>query len=457
MNLEGTSDDVKDDLFWDGLLLQIEEQRIIPIIGPDLLVVQTQQGSMPLYRWAATRLADVLRVEIEDKGRGYSLNDVVYRHLGRYGDIGDIYIGLAKIMREAEFPVPESLKQLAGITDFNLYVTTTFDSLLAQALGAVRPGVLPEVMAYSPGKVPDLPGTKESLARPTVYQLFGKVAPSGGYAVSDEDFLEFVCRLQSPNHYPERLFDELERNHLLILGCGFADWLDRFFLRTAKRRKLSDPREVREVVADLHTSNDKNLVLFLEHFSRKTHIFRGGGPQEFIAELWRRWHARQSQPGSKDAMAIDGSSIAPELQMPPSAIFISYNRQDLKAVTQLYAGLKAGGLPVWFDKSEMHPGDDFGRVIQRNIESCKLFIPVISSNTETKGEGWFRKEWRLATERQEKKAEDEPFILPVVIDGVVEPGVRVPALFSKLHWTRLPGGQVAPEFVEALTRLWREG
>jgi hypothetical protein len=51
-----------DDLFWDGLLLQIEERRVVPVVGPDLLVVQTEQGAKPLYRWAAERLAEVLRV-----------------------------------------------------------------------------------------------------------------------------------------------------------------------------------------------------------------------------------------------------------------------------------------------------------------------------------------------------------------------------------------------------------
>lgn len=34
---------------WDDLLNYIEERRVIPIIGPDLLRVQTDRGLMPLY------------------------------------------------------------------------------------------------------------------------------------------------------------------------------------------------------------------------------------------------------------------------------------------------------------------------------------------------------------------------------------------------------------------------
>jgi hypothetical protein len=445
-----------DDLFWDGLLLQIEERRVVPVVGPDLLVVQTEQGAKPLYRWAAERLAEVLRVPTKDLREGYSLNDVVCRHLARQGDIGDIYIVLAKVMRDAKLPIPEALQQLAGITDFNLYVTTTFDSLLAQALATARPGTAPETISYSPGKVPDLPAPKEELVHPTVYQLFGKVAPSGGYAVSDEDVLEFVCKLQSTDYAPQKLFRALAGNHLLLLGCGFADWLDRFFLRTAKQKKLSDAREVREVVADLHTSNDENLVLFLEHFSRKTHIYRGGSPEEFVAELWRRWGVRTSDTGKSDA-PVSESMAEVEPEMPQAAIFISYNREDLPAVTRLYNGLKDAGLSVWFDKSEMKAGDAFLNVIRGNIQRCKLFVPVISTNTEKKVEGTFRWEWLRATERQEKMADDVRFILPVVIDGVAEPGKRVPESFKRLHWTSLPGGQVTPAFVDELTRLGRDG
>ena len=41
---------------WDDLLNFIEERRVIPIIGPDLLRVQTDRGLRPLYEHLAERL-----------------------------------------------------------------------------------------------------------------------------------------------------------------------------------------------------------------------------------------------------------------------------------------------------------------------------------------------------------------------------------------------------------------
>ena len=48
---------------WDDLLNYIEERRVIPIIGPDLLRVETDRGPRPLYEWLAEKLAARLAVD----------------------------------------------------------------------------------------------------------------------------------------------------------------------------------------------------------------------------------------------------------------------------------------------------------------------------------------------------------------------------------------------------------
>jgi len=42
-----------DDDAWDDLLNFIEERRVIPIIGPELLKVDTETGPRLLYDWIA--------------------------------------------------------------------------------------------------------------------------------------------------------------------------------------------------------------------------------------------------------------------------------------------------------------------------------------------------------------------------------------------------------------------
>jgi hypothetical protein len=441
-----------DDLFWEGLLLQIEEHRVIPILGPDLLTVEDDGRPVLLYRWAAERLAVRLRVSPEELPPGYGLNEVVCRYLRDRGDLNDVYIGLATVMREKAFSPPPPLRHLAAITDFNLFVTTTFDSLLVEAIRAERPGISPDVIAYSPGKVLDLPLEKDRLERPTVYHLFGRVAPAASYAVSDEDLLEFVSRLQSVNYEPEKLCAELQANHLLILGCSYSDWLERFFLRTTKHLKLSESRGVGEVLADRSTRTDPRLVLFLEHFSRSTKVFHGGDADQFVAELWRRWTERRA-PARSGTIGTTHRVTPVETPMTDGAIFISYTRKDLDAAKRLKAGLDAAGLPVWFDMSDVEPGDDFARTIEGNVERCGVFVPVISANTEARREAFFYREWKWALRREQGMAVDRRFIVPIVIDETREPGIRVPKRFAELQWTRLPRGEVTPAFVAIVGKL----
>ena len=52
----------------------------------------------------------------------------------------EAYTRLRGVLRDANFAPPRALTQLAQITDFDLFVSTTFDPLLEQAINAERFG-----------------------------------------------------------------------------------------------------------------------------------------------------------------------------------------------------------------------------------------------------------------------------------------------------------------------------
>jgi hypothetical protein len=446
---------------WDDLLNHIEEKRVIPIIGPELLTVATDTGPQNLYTWLAPRLAARLGIPAADLPPAPSLNDVVVRFLARRGRREDAYTRLRTILRETTFAPPPALLQLAEIADFDLYVTTTFDSLLEDALNTVRFGALrsTDVVAYAPNKVADLPAERALLTRPLVYHLLGRLSASPTYVLSDEDTLEFMCALQTDAYCPEKLFAALEESHLLVLGGGFPDWLMRLFLRLAKRRRLSDPREVGEVLADRRVSGDANLVYFLQQVSSRTQVFSDGA-DAFVSELHRRWKQRRGGPvaaptsgSASDHSAQPRRFLPPEREMPDRAVFISYAREDLAAVQRLKIACDAAGIVTWFDMDRLESGDDFERKIQRNIARCSFFLPVISANTQRRIEGYFRREWSWAVDRTRGMAEGAAFILPVCVDDTPENGALVPEKFLKNHWARLPGGEPPAEFTRRLREL----
>src|SRR5450631_4032272 len=306
-----------DDDAWDDLLSFIEERRVIPIVGPELLRVSTDRGPRLLLDWVAEKLAARLNVNIAELPQPYTLNDVICWFLSARGRREEAYVRLRSMIKEANIEPPAALRQLAAITDFDLFVSTTFDPLLENAINLERFNGSPstDVLSYAPNRVVDLPAERDRLQRPVVYHLFGRLSASPSYVVSDEDLLEFICALQSEHLAPEKLFHELEHNHLLFIGSNFTNWLARLFLRMAKRQRLSDPRDVGEVLADNHSSQDDRLMAFLQQVSVRTRIYMGA--EKFVDELHTRWQARR-----KPSVAVAPARfLPPAREMPDNAVF----------------------------------------------------------------------------------------------------------------------------------------
>ena len=449
------------DFFWDDLLEYIEERRVIPIVGAELLTVAGPHGEpMPLMSAVAARLAERLRVSVDCTGDD-ALHAVVCQYLQRGGRREEIYPRIRTVMKEMAPAVPPVLRELARIRHFNLFVSTTFDPLLAQALDEERFGGAPRTVsiAYAPNHVQDLAPEARSSTVPTVFHLLGRLSASPDYVITEEDTLEFFTSMQSESKRPGVLFDELKSSHLLLLGNTFPDWLTRFFIRIAKSGRLSLQREELEIIADRNTAHDPKLVLFLRNFSYRTQIYEQGSATDFIHELSERYLARHpsSAPAATSASESksgDASTVA--TAMKPGSVFISYSRADAVAGKKMHDALEAAGIDVWFDQRRLESGDDFDVQIKRNIRGCSYFVPVVSNSTQTRHEGYFRLEWDLAVERSRLIADTVPFILPVAIDPVNEAEAVVPERFRSVHWTRLPGGDPTPEFVERMVRLIRD-
>jgi len=147
---------------------------------------------------------------------------------------------------------------------------------------------------------------------------------------------------------------------------------------------------------------------------------------------------------------LDGDPSAGSRQR---AVFLSYASEDSDAAQRICNSLRAAGIEVWFDQSELRGGDVWDAAIRKQIKSCALFVPVISTNAHARIEGYFRLEWKLAVDRSHLIAPDQAFLLPVVIDGTPQTDERIPDSFRALQWTRLPSGATTPAFVERVLRL----
>ena len=137
------------------------------------------------------------------------------------------------------------------------------------------------------------------------------------------------------------------------------------------------------------------------------------------------------------------------------AVFLSYASEDAQAAGAICEALRSAGIEVWFDQNALRGGDAWDAAIRRQIRECALFVPIISSNTEARGEGYFRLEWKLAVERSQLQADGEAFLCPVAIDATPESAPRVPERFRERQWIRVTGSAAHAKLVESVERLLR--
>ena len=463
---------------WPQLMPLIVGKHVVPIIGREVLTVTYEGRETLLYPLIAEKLAEKLNLFVEDifseeeikadkrldnpkitvdiLPKGEEINTVVCSFIKKGNDIEDIYPILFDVIpNDDKVSIPEPLLKLAGIQEFKLFVSTTFDNLMERALNEVRfeGQTKTRVLSFAPNDVQDLPGSIKDLDRPIVFHLLGKKSLIPEYAVTQEDTLEFLFSLQSDSLQPKVLFDELSRTNLLLLGCSFGNWLARFFLRTAKRKRLRDSRGYKEYVADDTISSDTRLVVFLERFSPYTKILKGVSAKEFINNLHRDW-TEYSDQRAKDPVKLPAT--IPVAGTEPGAVFLSYAHEDKNAADKIRRSLEAEGVDVFFDKTDLRGGDDFKAKIEREISRCSLFIPVLSGSTLTQERRFFRGEWNTAVEEAKKTPPSRPFIYPVVIDNTSEKVPDLPEKFYNVHWEAVPSGDVTPKFITEVKQLFRE-
>jgi len=442
--------------FWDQLLQFIAEGRVVPIVGQDLLEAPVDGRLVALYSYLAERLAEYLEVPGDGLSAAGALHEVACRYLSRNGQIEDLYSGLAQVFPTRErFPLPEPLLELSRIQPFKLFVTTTFDPFLQQALDEVRFDGQPRtrVYAYAPNAVKDLDAPLDAADPPIVFHLFGRLSALPEYAVTEEDTLEFIHVLQSESRCPHLLFDELDRQQLLLLGGGFPDWLARFVLRLPRRERLWLVHGRTDVVADARMRDDPALIAFLKHFSSRTRIYSGGAV-EFVHELYRRWSDKH--PPQDTAPEPAAAPWPGPLDMKAGAVFLSYASEDRPVVEKLKEELESAGVDVWFDRKDLRGGDDYEAKIRRNIESCSLFAPILSPHALSKQARYFRLEWNWAERVAAQLPSNRRFIVPLVLGEVAPKDPALPERFHGIQWERLTPESPNPRIVAILRQYFRD-
>ncbi|MBL8298741.1 MAG: toll/interleukin-1 receptor domain-containing protein [Rhodanobacteraceae bacterium] len=378
---------------WDDLLGAIELRKVVPVIGPSMVRVAHQGGLVPLQPWLATQVAQRLGLpEAECFPHTAALTRTWLAQPGNGQRLNVVQSNVLQALKRIPAEPCEALLGLAGIDDFNLYLSTTPDGLLAQALEQLRPGfdrarhVGSFTMAGMPGCSSDVPE-----AEPALFHLLGNER-SLRFPVWDEDTMELVYALIARRNELPLLISRLREKQLLILGSPADDWVVRFLLRALFENQLSRQQEPHLLFEHPGSLSD-GLIVFLQSTLRSAQVVHGS-PVDFAQELGLRWRARNAQ-NVDDRHFVN---YLPE-RPPQNAVFISYASQDLAQAVVLARALQAGGVPVWLDKQRLTSGDAYHTALESAIKhNCRFFVSLISQATEADLAGdpgrkrYFRKE-----------------------------------------------------------------
>ncbi|MGE5340861.1 MAG: COR domain-containing protein [Candidatus Omnitrophota bacterium] len=402
------------DFNWSDLLARIAMKNVIPIIGEELYWVHTpDEGEVLLYSYLAKKFAEEMALPIIP-------NETFHQAAFRYLEQNPYeYLNVNHFLtRQLEMisPITDGpLWKLAKIKNFSLFINITYDNYLYQMLKNVRSHPVETIHYNSHDKwSPLLPErslfkTLKEGQHSLIFNIYGNADYSMAPAYTEKDIMETIVMLQKDMETDREniFFQTLEKSSLLFIGCGYEDWLFRFFIRSLTNNPIKESITSHIFINDkLDNFNSTQINNFFRTFEPKA-ILKVDS-KDFVDILFRKIEERNPE----DIIEEDKF---------PGKVFLSFYGRNRIAAKRLAENLKEDGIPVWFDEWELRLGAAFEETISKALSECSTFIPIISKETqrlnikERKSLDYVAREWEWAY-GQTIKGENPRHIIPVIID-----------------------------------------
>lgn len=402
---------------WNALIEAAMAGNVIPVIGPDIICDDTDGKNIN------ERIVSMIARQLNLPGEYKTFSQLVYspdflpslsRMVGQksltqnviYSLVNNIF---AKEANAAFFKPSSTLRRLLELRLFPFVITTSFTPVVEKLMREVWGRREVKVLSFNHNPAHDRkPGEGDivwagDLSVPTVYYMFGSVpGQPGSYVLTDTDMLEFCKSWLSEATRPENLCSQLADRYLLMLGCGYSDWLFRFIWFCMNKTSTSKTQGLMAHDENTH----ETLVEYLRRIA--TFLPENRTPSEIVDEIARRIREYREEK------SLEWFGVPPK----GTQVFISYSRTDSAVAQALYEYLTAAGLNVWYDRNNLLGGDKFMQEIEEAIETTKVFVPVFTSNIarEAMDSHVYRHEWNKAISMQQSMG-SRNFIIPVNEEG----------------------------------------
>jgi hypothetical protein len=134
-------------------------------------------------------------------------------------------------------------------------------------------------------------------------------------------------------------------------------------------------------------------------------------------------------------------------------IFLSYAKEDVEWVDQIYKQLKHAGYQPWMDIHDISPGQNWKFEIQNAISMCNAAIIFLSSRSVSKT-GYVQAELAEFFDQQKRRPERSIYLIPVRLDACAVPTriseLQYADLFESRGWDRVIASLVKAKHEQSL-------
>ncbi len=214
----------------------------------------------------------------------------------------------------------------------------------------------------------------KSLMPPILYYVFGRPdSANSDFALNDNEKIEKMKVWLDGKSAPGRILSYVRSKKLFAYGCKFVDWFFRFLWHTFRTNGNIGRGDVALPFDIENSEEDKRLRDYLSSYN--VHIV--DEPELYITRLADRITANLTRfTGRYD---IDPDDLHRH-------VFISYTHRDYVNAMRIYNRLVDEKIPVWLDHYNLKGGDEFTKEINKGIESCGVFLPILSSSVRADSE-----------------------------------------------------------------------
>ncbi len=311
-------------IFWSGLVRMIQQGKCMPIIGPrvhgrwlptpqNVALAWSELHGYPFEDKEA--LARVAQYMASNQGKDfprYEILDTLQKQLHtrlpeelRPANPGKT---LTELVRAVSWPQlaaddPNETHRILANLDLPLYLTTNFDSFMAEALAARGKQVTRELCRWNrdldglPSLFEQDPNYVPAPEAPMVYHLFGSDEEVNSLVLTEDDYLDFLVRVSAEmDRIPNYIRGALANSTLMFVGYSLYDWEFRVIMRGLVAT-LDQRRRFKHVAVQLEFDEAGNADIaavqtFLQQYFQDAEInVFWGSTQQFVAELGIEWEA----------------------------------------------------------------------------------------------------------------------------------------------------------------------